>query len=81
MEAIIKALKETDYLDGILNFLDAIQDGVVEDKIKTERQVFGKLWGYVCTQIITSVLLVIMSGRIIGIVCVTMIVHHVAIER
>lgn len=73
MEAIIKALKETDYkllrnqkkslielsetmrklgsnkyadhLDGILNFLDAIQDGVVEDKIKTERQVFGKLEG------------------------------------
>ena len=71
MEALIKALKETDYkllrnqkksivelsealhklgskkyadhLDGTLNFLDAIQDAVVENKIKTERQVFGRL--------------------------------------
>ena len=34
---------EHDYLQGIINFLDAIQDAVVEDGIKTERQVFGKM--------------------------------------
>ena len=34
---------EHDYLQGIINFLDAIQDAVVKDGIKTERQVFGKM--------------------------------------
>lgn len=32
-----------DSLEGILNMIDAIQDAVVKDGIKTERQVFGKL--------------------------------------
>ena len=38
---VVKA--QIDGLTGILNMIDAIQDAVVKDGIKTERQVFGKL--------------------------------------
>lgn len=34
---------ERDYLDGLINFLDNIQDAVVMDEIRTEEQVFGKM--------------------------------------
>ena len=33
----------TTALDGVINLIDAIQDAVVADSIKTEEQVFGKL--------------------------------------
>ena len=38
-----KSKKTAAHLEGILNMIDAIQDAVVKDGIKTERQVFGKL--------------------------------------
>ena len=34
---------EDEHLDGLLNFLDAIQHAVVDEGVKTEQEVFGEL--------------------------------------